>query len=262
LTILLFLISLGASIIGAIVGAGGGVIIKPVVDAAGLLPVSSASFLSGCTVLAMSCCSMIRSRKNEVTLRLKTTVPLAFGAAGGGIIGKLLFELIRGNFGNERVLGMVQAACLTLITAIVLIYVATKDRLPSKQVDSRSVAFLIGTVLGCISSFLGIGGGTSNVAVLFLFFSMDAKQAAKNSLFIIMFSQFASILFAILTNTVPSFQPVDLVSMALGGIGGAIIGAKLSEKLTAKYVETALKLLLAVIVLINLSNFIKFMGIF
>ena len=262
MAILLFLISLGASIIGAIVGAGGGVIIKPVVDAAGLLPVSSVSFLSGCTVLAMSCCSMIRCRKNKVVLRLKTTVPLALGAAGGGIVGKLLFELFRGNFGNERILGMVQAACLTLITAIVLIYVATKDRLPSKQVDSRFAAFFIGTVLGCISSFLGIGGGTSNVAVLFFFFSMDAKQAAKNSLFIIMFSQFASILFAILTNTIPTFQPINLVCMALGGIGGAIIGAKLSERLTARYVETALKLLLAVIVLINLSNFIKFMGIF
>ena len=47
----LFLICFLASIIGAICGVGGGVIIKPVVDAFGLLTISQASFLSGCTVL-------------------------------------------------------------------------------------------------------------------------------------------------------------------------------------------------------------------
>ena len=52
---------------------------------------------------------------------------------------------------------------------------------------------VIGVFLGIISSFLGIGGGTSNVAVLFFFFSMEAKEAAKNSLYIIIFSQISSI---------------------------------------------------------------------
>ena len=62
LYVLFWMISFGASIVGAICGIGGGVIIKPVLDAFGVLSVSTISFLSGCTVLAMTCYSVIRGR--------------------------------------------------------------------------------------------------------------------------------------------------------------------------------------------------------
>ena len=48
--VVFILVSFGASIIGAICGIGGGVIIKPTLDAFGLLEVSAINFLSGCTV--------------------------------------------------------------------------------------------------------------------------------------------------------------------------------------------------------------------
>ena len=203
---ILAMICLMASTVGAVVGAGGGVIIKPVVDLLGLLPVSTASFCSGCTVLAMSVVSLIRTRNNGVKLRLRMSIPLAIGAVFGGLIGKWLFELVRRSFTDENVLGAVQAACLTVITAAVLLYICKKDRLKSMHVDSLPLALVIGTVLGVISSFLGIGGGTSNVAMLFFFFSMNAKEAAKNSIFIILFSQLSSVLNAVINGTVPPFE--------------------------------------------------------
>ena len=55
-------VSFLASIVGAICGIGGGVIIKPVLDAFGVLDVSAISFLSGCTVLAMSLYSVGRGK--------------------------------------------------------------------------------------------------------------------------------------------------------------------------------------------------------
>ena len=48
-------VSFCASVVGAICGIGGGVLIKPLLDAFGVLSVASISFLSGCTVLSMSC---------------------------------------------------------------------------------------------------------------------------------------------------------------------------------------------------------------
>lgn len=258
LSVLLLMICLAASSVGSIVGAGGGVIIKPVMDAIGLLPVSTVSFLSGCTVLAMSGCSMLSTRGNGVSLKAKTTVPLAIGAAIGGVSGKLLFELVRRGFGSEALLGTIQAGCLAVFTVLILLYVIYKERLPKKNIDSGLVALVIGLALGCISSFLGIGGGTSNVAVLFFFFSMEAKEAAKNSLFIIMFSQMASILLAVFTNTVPVFEWPHLLAMAIGGIGGAVIGAKVSSRISNNNVETLLKCLLVIIAFVNISNFINF----
>ena len=68
---LIFLIvSFGASIAGAICGIGGGVIIKPALDAVGVLDVATISFLSGCTVLTMSCYSVYKAKRSgEMCIR-------------------------------------------------------------------------------------------------------------------------------------------------------------------------------------------------
>ena len=96
------------------------------------------------------------------------------------------------------------------------------------------------------------------MAVLFFFFSMEAKQAAKNSLYIIIFSQISSIVTAIITNSVPSFEWIHLFCMVLGGIGGALIGAIISKRIDNKGVEKVLKALLIVIILIDFYNVLKF----
>ena len=64
--ILYFFISFGASIVGAISGIGGGVIIKPVLDGLSSSGVSTISFLSGSTVLSMTTVTLIRSRRSPV----------------------------------------------------------------------------------------------------------------------------------------------------------------------------------------------------
>ena len=66
--ILVLLIAFGASVVGAICGIGGGVIIKPLLDAFGIAGVAEISFLSGCTVLSMSCYSVVKAFGNIATL--------------------------------------------------------------------------------------------------------------------------------------------------------------------------------------------------
>ena len=90
-----FLVCLVATTVGGISGVGGGVIIKPVLDATSGMPVSTVSFLSGCTVLAMTITSMLRSRGGEVKVEPRRGTLLAIGGALGGIAGKELFELVR-----------------------------------------------------------------------------------------------------------------------------------------------------------------------
>mgnify|MGYP005804789127 FL=1 len=170
-------------------------------------------------------------------LDFRTSIPLAIGAAGGGLLGKWLFEVVRTGFDNQNILGAVQSVCLTVITIFVFIYICQKDKLPSFHVQTLPVTLAIGVALGIVSSFLGIGGGTSNVAILFFFFSMDAKKAAKNSIYIILFSQITSILAATFGGTVPSFSWAVLVLMAAGGVGGALVGAAISKWLNARHVE-------------------------
>lgn len=73
-----------ASTIGAICGIGGGVIIKPVMDAFGVMDVSVINFLSGCTVLSMTCYSVIKAKRaGDSQIEFAIDTPLAIG--GGPI---------------------------------------------------------------------------------------------------------------------------------------------------------------------------------
>ena len=57
---IIFAVCLCASTIGGICGIGGGVIIKPVLDALGLMSVSAISFLSGISAMMMAAISVFR----------------------------------------------------------------------------------------------------------------------------------------------------------------------------------------------------------
>ncbi len=256
--IILFIVSITASALGAIAGFGGGVIIKPVLDAIGVLPVSTISFLSGCTVLCMSVSSLIKSRNNGIKLNIKTSTPLAIGSVLGGVAGKILFQYVRDHFANEDLLGFIQATVLVSLMILVFVYIIRKDRLLHLHVEHFAVCLAIGAFLGIISSFLGIGGGPNNVAILFFFFSMDAKEAAKNSIYLIMFSQLASLILTIIDGTVPQFEWSSLICMAAGGIGGGLIGSFISKRIESRLVERLLMLCLILVIMTNLFNMIKF----
>lgn len=256
--VILFCVCILASSIGAIVGAGGGVIIKPVVDMLGILPISTVSFCSGCTVLGMSVSSLIRNRNDGIKLKLRTSTALAVGAVFGGLAGQWLFDLARRSFGDERRLGAMQAVCLAAVTIGVLVYVINKEKLVSKHVENFAAAMAIGVFLGMISAFLGIGGGPANVAVLYFFFSMEAKEAAKNSIYIIIFSQVSSIVTALVSGTVPDFSWVNLLSMMAGGVGGALIGAAVSKRIDNRGVEKLFQALLLTITAIAYYNILKY----
>ena len=88
-----FAVCLCASTIGGICGIGGGVVIKPLLDATGIMSVSTVSFLSGLTVLAMAMISVYKNRKtNELDTR--RSIPLGIGAAVGGLAGKQIFDFV------------------------------------------------------------------------------------------------------------------------------------------------------------------------
>ena len=253
-------ISFGASIIGAICGIGGGIIIKPVLDAAGVLSVSTISFLSGCTVLAMTGYSVLRGKlSGNAQLDTKTATPLAVGAALGGIAGKEIFERISAIFAAPDTVGAVQAFCLMLITLGTLLYTLKKEKIRTRQLAGALICAAVGFLLGLVSSFLGIGGGPINLVVLFYFFSMDTKRAAQNSLYIILFSQAASLLSTILTGTVPEFPMPLLLLMIACGIGGGICGRAINKKIDAETVDKLFIGLMAVIILINIYNIVRFL---
>lgn len=259
--LLFFAVCFFASIIGAICGIGGGVIIKPVLDSFGVMDVAAVSFLSGCTVLSMTTYSVIKGKlSGESHVDGKIGVPLAIGAAAGGLLGKWLFSFVAALSPDKNRVGAVQAFCLILVTLGTLVYTIYKNKIKTYQITNLIVCVVIGLVLGVMSSFLGIGGGPINLVVLFFFFSMQTKTAAENSLYIIFFSQIASLVSTLVKGDVPSFEIGVLILMVIGGIAGGICGRSINKKIDEKTVDKLFIGLMVVIILINIYNVYRFLG--
>ena len=245
--ILFFVVAFLSSIVGAICGIGGGVVIKPVLDMLQMGAPATINFLSGCTVLSMSLYSVSKAlRAGDSKVEMSTGTPLALGAALGGVVGKEMFSAVKAFFDGSPMVGGVQAIALGIITLGTLLYTLNKSRIKTRTTSNKLVCLVIGLLLGIMSSFLGIGGGPINLVVLGYFFSMDTKTAAANSLYIILFSQMASLI-ATLISGVPEFRILALILMVAGGIGGGIVGRKLNKKMDNRAVD---KLFIGLMVLI------------
>lgn len=255
--LLIIPVTLFASMLGAICGIGGGVVIKPVLDAMGIMSVSAVSFLSGCTVLCMTLYSVIMNlMKKSIPIRLKISVPISIGAAIGGVVGKSCFQWTRSLFENPEFVGEVQAGCLFLLTLGTLLYTINNHKINTKHVSRFETSILIGLILGVFSSFLGIGGGPFNLVFLSFFFSMETKEAAQTSLFIIMFSQLTSLCVTIANRQIPEFDWQVLIGMAGMGILGAVLGRKINNKINSQMVDKLFAGMTIVIMCICVYNMI------
>lgn len=285
------LIALLSSVIGAVCGIGGGIIIKPVLDAFGNQTAQTINFLSGCTVLAMTSYSVIermlhKTRPAPAGPVVKVNAALLYREAGaervsdlifrpnkaeraadfggpigskliigavvGGLSGKYLFAFLTGQAWPDNLIKTVQAAALMMITLGTLLFTLFKSKIPAHKIKHPLLSILIGLVLGLLSVFLGIGGGPINIVVLLFFFSLPLKAAVESSLYIIFFSQLTGLLSTFLSGTVPAFHALMLGLMIIGGIGGGIIGRALNRKMSAEAVG---KLLIGVMVIIIGINF-------
>lgn len=250
------LISFFASVIGCICGIGGGVIIKPVMDAFGLYSVSAVSFMSGCIVLSMTAYSVLREKLSHTNARTESVgTYLGIGAAFGGLAGKQLFDAVKGLFANANEVGAVQAAALLLITLLTALYTVNREKIPSHRVKKPAACVLIGLALGLISAFLGIGGGPVNLVVLFYFFSMETKTAAHNSLYIILLSQIASLVYTVLCGRVPEVPACLLLCMVGCGILGGMVGRRINRKISSRTVDKLFLILLVIIMGVCVYNF-------
>jgi len=245
------IIALLATTLGTMAGLGGGVIIKPVLDALGDYDVFVVGVLSSATVFSMALVSTARRIAGGIRFD-KFLVVLAIGAVLGGFIGKQVFELSLKHIAPDR---------LTSIQAVLIIFLLQfalfKNKLPRWQVQSATFVLIAGLVLGALSAFLGIGGGPINVALLCMLFSMDIKEAAAGSIFIILFSQLAKLASMALTT---GFGPYDysvLWYMIPAGIAGGLIGPVFCRKLPHRFIEIIFSMIVGVVVLLNVFNIIK-----
>ena len=244
-----------ASAVGSFLGGGSGVIIKPLLTLFVNDTTEVINFISSVSVFSMSISSTIKYTRRKQKVDFITILMISAGSIIGGFAGKSLFDLFNGAM-SDNYAKAYQAVMLAVLLTAALLYV-NKGKV-SFHLKNRTAMLLCGVVLGIISSFLGIGGGPINLVVLFYFFSMDAKTAAQNSLYIIMVSQIASLIASFVTRSIPEFPAVLLVVSIACGVLGGMVGRKINKKIDNRMVEKLFLGLLCVIVAVCGFNIYRF----
>ncbi|MDR2134101.1 MAG: TSUP family transporter [Treponema sp.] len=246
-----------ASTIGAISGIGGGIIIKPVLDAFSGQRPAEINFLSGSTVLAMSLVSLLRSRNSGVRLEQGRGTAIAGGAALGGAAGKLIFSAALRFFSRAAVVGIVQSLILIVLALLVLLYLKKKKTIRPLNIHNIPFCLLTGLLLGMVSAFLGIGGGPINIMVISFFLSMDSKTTALHSLYAVFLSQAAGFLLVFAEGSVPPVNPVLVAAMIAGGISGGLIGSRIVKLISNDQVDGLFSVVLWLVILLSAYNTVR-----
>lgn len=251
-TFLYGIIIAAATFLGAYVGLGGGVIIKPLLDLLGRDTVQVVNFLSTCAVFSMSISSTVDHIRSKTKINFKIILALSLGAITGGIFGSKFFNYLLTLFDNDA-LTSIQGLILGCLLVASVIYV-NKPNAKSFKLKNPVLIALGGLFLGFISSFLGVGGGPINVAFFILLFSMTVKEAAVYSVGTIFFSQLAKIITLKITDTVPDFDIITLVVAVVCAVAGGIVGANMNKKGNEKVIKTVFTAVVAAIAIVNFYN--------
>ncbi len=253
--IIYLLVALFSTTIGAISGLGGGVIIKPVLDAIGQYDVATIGLLSTFTVFSMAVVSSIKQYASGIRFDGERTIFISIGSIAGGFAGKFLFSIISAAVEDGSTITAVQSFILALMLVMVLVYLFSNN-IQNLNIGNKVIIIAAGFILGIAASFLGVGGGPFNVVLLSLLFSMDSKTAAVHSVLIILFSQSAKILAVFLDTGFGAYDLSQLPYMIPGGIAGGLIGSTFNRKLESRTIQFLFKSVVICIIGLNLFNLV------
>ena len=224
-------IALGATLLGAITGIGGGVLMKPVMDLLGDYDAATIGVLSAGTLFTMSAVSCVRQLPQQKGISIARLLLLGAGSVAGGLAGQFLFEAVRSSAANDSLVKIVQNGTQAAILAVIFVYMLCKDRVGSLHLRNFVFYPLAGCALGVVSAFLGVGGGPINVAALSLLFGMDVKKAGFCSIAVILFAQASKLVTVAVQTGYAAFDLSVLPYMCIGAVVGALTGSWIKKKI-------------------------------
>lgn len=250
--IIYLVIALFATVIGSLVGLGGGVIMKPMLQAVTILDPLSINVLSSVTVFFMAMSTLYKRTKADRSLYKKQYLYLIIGSIIGGVIGNNIFDSFLSMFTNKNIVSLVQTIILIVLLTMVVFKHLYLDKLP--KFESKAAMLITGIVLSIMSTFLGIGGGPINVPVFMGFLGAAILDATYLSILVIFFSQLSNIVVYLTTGTFGMIELTPLLVMVPAAVAGGIFGGRLSQTLEPKSVSKLFNITIISLIVLNIYN--------
>ena len=270
--ITLILVSFIASVIGSLIGLGGGIIITPVLVLCFGVDIRYAMGAALCSVIATSsgaAAAYLRDGISNMRIGLFLCIATTIGAVCGALASAEL---------NQSVLSIIFGVAL-LLTAFLSLKkkkggvvpteesspVAIKIRLPGEMPDGKTnvpygvvrvlPGFIVMWVAGVLSGLLGIGSGAFKVLAMDQIMRIPFKVTTATSNFMIGVTAAASVGIYLQKGY---FDPVLATPVSLGSLAGAFLGAKL---LTIAPVKVLRLIFLVAIFVIAIQMILKGAGV-
>ncbi len=254
---------------GTIIGAGGGFILVPLLVF--LFPQDSPSMITAASlsIIFVNATSGTFAYARMRRISYRTGILFAATSIPGALIGSFLTRYI-----PRRAFGAVFGGLLIVVATFLAITRGTRARTragggregvggsaPGGRIvdtvvdrEGRSFALSYNVPLGMTLSFLigifaslvGIGGGLIHVPLLTSLFGFPLHIATATSHFILVFTSLAGVAEHLLDHTWPVHLLRDLC-LAVGVVGGAQVGARLSRRISAPWIVLALALALGAV---------------
>ena len=250
----LFLLGFGTAAYGAMVGAGGGFILSPVLVFIGLEPaVAAGTSLALVTVTGISGTQVYRK---SGLIDLRSGVLFAVAAIPGSVSAPFVVSMVSGS-----IFRILFGVLLVGLAVLMLVRpnpgeggnmeadappggrrITSKDGRVFRYRFNEPAATVFNLVLGFISSFFGIAGGPIRTPVLVHFFNFPVRVAVATSLFALSFYGAAgAIVYGLLGHI--ELYPTFLWA-GVGFVSGAQVGARMAERVAG---SALLRVLLVVL---------------
>jgi len=241
---LLIIIGIVSGILGSLVGIGGGILISPALSLLGLAPsqVASTSLIAVSSTSISSTIAYARLRKIQYSIGLKLAIFSAPGAISGALISASISPL------HFRLLFVL----LLLATGLYLLFrnsVLRQRKFDSEPVWIKVLFYFGAFVAGLVSSIFGIGGGIIFVPLLVIIIRMNMSSAVPTSQLALMSTALVGTITHIIIGN-PEYIYALLLSI------GSFIGAQIGAKISARFNDSTLRYIFALLLMAVSMRFV------
>jgi uncharacterized membrane protein YfcA len=260
----LIALGFGVGAYGTLIGAGGGFVLMPLLLL--LYPHDSPELLTSISLAVVFFNTLSGSEAYALMKRIdyKTGFLFAGATIPGAVLGALNTAYVPRHL-FDTIFGMILLAAAVFIgfrpggaKNLQKGTPGSRHRVDRHLVDAHGIVYDytfnpvlgvgISLVVGYVSSFLGIGGGIIHVPALSYFLNFPVHVATATSHFILAFMALTGTVVHIMTGTF-SHGVYRTISLAIGVLMGAQLGAHLSERLNGVWIIRSLALALGLIAL-------------
>lgn len=227
-----FLIALGATSIGSLVGLGGDLLIIPFLLSLGV-PKALVSVNTDLSMFFMSLLATIIFAKRRQG-DFKTSILFALGIIPGASLGVFI---------NTKITIPTFNLVFMSLVAFILVVMFIKDKLPKVLLPNYTKPF-VGICIGIISGIFGIGGGILLIPILIIFYGLCTKKAAATTMYLVFISTIVTVS-GYITKGYTDFSYA--LYMVPGALLGSRIGTYFNKKVSHKTLDITFKLLLVFI---------------